>query len=65
MGDIKCSFCGAEKDEVEKLIQGPDKIAICDDCIMSCLQILVYGEDDTIEIELEGDDEDELSSTGC
>lgn len=63
----KCSFCGATSEDVEKLIAGPEAM-ICDECIMSCLEILVYGEPESIVIELDDDpesDEDAQSNSGC
>lgn len=35
-----CSFCGKSKEEVEKLIVGGDDIAICNDCVDLCVDIL-------------------------
>ena len=34
--DIFCSFCGRYKDEVGKMIAGPNGIFICEDCIDVC-----------------------------
>lgn len=31
-----CSFCGKSKDEVRRLIAGPDGVFICDDCVDIC-----------------------------
>ena len=31
-----CSFCGKSKDEVRRLIAGPDGVFICDDCVEIC-----------------------------
>jgi len=45
--DCKCSFCGKNQDEVEKLIAGPD-VYICDECIELCNEI-VLEEDETID----------------
>lgn len=39
-----CSFCGKAKDEVEKIISGPD-VYICDECVSLCVEIIA-GEDD-------------------
>ena len=44
--ECKCSFCGKNQDDVEKLIAGPD-VYICDECIELCNEI-VQEEDDTI-----------------
>ena len=47
--DCKCSFCGKNQDEVEKLIAGPD-VYICDECIELCNEI-VLEEDDADQID--------------
>ena len=39
--DIFCSFCGRYKDEVGKLIAGPNGIFICEDCIDICNKIII------------------------
>ncbi len=46
--DIFCSFCGRYKDEVGKLIAGPNGIFICEDCIDICNKIIL---EDLIEEE--------------
>lgn len=35
-----CNFCGKSKEDVEKLIVGGDDIAICNDCVDLCSDIL-------------------------
>lgn len=66
---MKCSFCGGKDDEVEKIIAASEKIGICDCCVMECLKILIYGEDDPIVIELEDEitegDLDAQTGEGC
>ncbi len=42
--DCKCSFCGKNQDEVEKLIAGPD-VYICDECIELCNEIVLEEDD--------------------
>ena len=37
---IFCSFCGRLRQEVNKLIEGPDDIFICDECIEMCHKII-------------------------
>ncbi|MDY3118729.1 MAG: ATP-dependent Clp protease ATP-binding subunit ClpX [Peptoniphilus sp.] len=37
--DPRCSFCGKSKDQVKKLIKGPDAY-ICDECVHLCEDIL-------------------------
>lgn len=39
--DIFCSFCGKYKDEVEKIVAGPNGIFICDECIDICNRIIL------------------------
>jgi ClpX C4-type zinc finger len=36
---LTCSFCGKSRDEVGKLVSGPNNIFICDECVLLCLQI--------------------------
>jgi ATP-dependent Clp protease ATP-binding subunit ClpX len=38
---IFCSFCGRLRQEVNKLIEGPDGILICDECIETCHKIIM------------------------
>ena len=35
-----CSFCGKSQHEVKKLIEGHDKVCICDECITLCNDIV-------------------------
>ena len=37
--EMRCSFCGKSKDEVDKLIAGPG-VFICNDCVGLCDRIL-------------------------
>lgn len=63
----KCSFCGTKANEVEKLFDSGNKAMICDECVMNCLEILVYG-DQVMEIEIDEIDEGDAnaqSDTGC
>jgi len=63
----KCSFCGALPEEVEKLFDSGNKAMICDECVMNCLNIMVYGEQ-TFEIdlgEMEEGESDDISNEGC
>ncbi len=36
MAEKKCSFCGKPQSETKVLIEGPDGIHICDDCVKQC-----------------------------
>ncbi len=53
--DKRCSFCGKTRNSVEKLIQGPEDIFICDECVRLCMEII---SDDEFDI---ADDEQEVS----
>ncbi len=37
---MKCSFCGKDQSEVQKMVSGPDDINICSECIQICNYIL-------------------------
>jgi len=43
--ECKCSFCGKNQEEVEKLIAGPD-VYICDECIELCNEIVMEEDQD-------------------
>jgi hypothetical protein len=36
----RCSFCGRDREAVERLIAGPQGVAICDQCVALCNEIL-------------------------
>ncbi len=48
--ECRCSFCGKNQDEVEKLIAGPD-VFICDECIELCNEIILDKDDSTDQAE--------------
>ena len=39
-GELFCSFCGKDRSQVQRLIEGPDSIYICDECILLSSEIL-------------------------
>lgn len=54
--DMRCSFCGKDSSQVERLIAGPD-VYICNECVALCQQIIDFDskenpEDDFTEIDL-------------
>lgn len=54
--DMRCSFCGKDSSQVERLIAGPD-VYICNECVDLCQQIIDFDnkenpEDDFTEIDL-------------
>lgn len=44
--NLVCSFCGRKKEDVGRLVAGPNGVFICDDCIEICKDIL--NETDTL-----------------
>lgn len=38
--DVRCSFCGKAQDQVKRLIVGPNGVAICDECVSLCNEII-------------------------
>lgn len=49
-GQLKCSFCGKNQDQVRKLVAGPG-VYICDECIELCTEIVEeeLGSEETAE----------------
>ncbi len=43
-GNHRCSFCGRNHDEVERLIAGPDGVFICNYCVELCHSLLIDEE---------------------
>ena len=42
--DMRCSFCGKNRSQVSKLIQGTGGIYICDECVDACAEIISEAE---------------------
>jgi ATP-dependent Clp protease ATP-binding subunit ClpX len=40
VAEYRCSFCGKNQDQVRKLIAGPSRVFICDQCISLCNEII-------------------------
>ena len=38
--NYRCSFCGKAQSQVKRLIAGPDRVFICDECVAVCGQII-------------------------
>jgi ATP-dependent Clp protease ATP-binding subunit ClpX len=51
-GELKCSFCGKNQDQVKKLVAGPG-VYICDECIELCNEIVEEELDEDLELEFE------------
>ncbi len=50
---VNCSFCGKSNTEVQRVIITEHKAAICDECILGCLELLIYEDDPNLEATLE------------
>ena len=50
-GQLKCSFCGKEQEQVKKLIAGPG-VYICDECIELCNEIIEEEVSEDVDVEL-------------
>lgn len=44
MSDIRCSFCGLERERSQVMISGP-RVYICGDCVQLCAQIVFEQRD--------------------
>ncbi|HRF98821.1 MAG TPA: ClpX C4-type zinc finger protein, partial [Aggregatilineales bacterium] len=42
--DHRCSFCGRDHEDVERLIAGPDGVFICNYCVELCYNLLMEEE---------------------
>ena len=42
--NMRCSFCGKNRSQVSKLVQGPGGVFICDECINICLDMIEEAE---------------------
>ena len=47
--EIHCSFCGKPRSQVRRLIQSPNGVFICDECVSECSQMLAEDGDLSVE----------------
>ncbi len=47
--NMRCSFCGRSRSQVNKLVQSPNGVCICDECIHECQGIIGGLDDDEFE----------------
>jgi len=40
VADYRCSFCGKRQDQVKRLVAGQHEVAICDECVSLCREII-------------------------
>ncbi len=46
--ELHCSFCGKPQSQVKRIVAGPDGVAICDECVTVCRDILREAMDDDL-----------------
>jgi len=51
-GQVKCSFCGKQQEQVRKIIAGPG-VYICDECIELCTEIIEEELNEDLDVELQ------------
>ena len=58
LDEMHCSFCGKSRSQVNKLIQGPCGVCICDECVSTCSDMIdeSLGFDEESEIETHSDE---------
>jgi len=60
--ELRCSFCYKAHADVKKLIAGPKDVAICDECVEVCYQIVAgkfdHPGNDTLTGKPSGHDDD-------
>jgi len=49
----KCSFCGKSQEEANVLIEGPNGIFLCDDCVKQCYTIVKEEADEKLKEEID------------
>ena len=59
---VYCSFCGKTNHEVKKIIAGPHSMAICDECVDLCKQIVDDVTEVAIPIEISDDERYRLAA---
>ena len=47
--DYTCSFCTKSQSQVKRLIAGPDRVFICDECVTLCDQIISEENEDIVD----------------
>jgi len=60
---IHCSFCGKGNSEVDNIIAASDKTCICDECVMRCLHIIIYGKPKPVTINLDDNESEDVKCT--
>ncbi|EHF01181.1 MULTISPECIES: ATP-dependent Clp protease ATP-binding subunit ClpX [Olsenella] len=46
--EMRCSFCGKTRSQVRKLVQGPNGVFICDECVSECADIMAENDEDFV-----------------
>jgi len=45
--ELRCSFCWKPRSAVRHLVEGPNQVFICDECIALCAEIMAEEEDES------------------
>ncbi len=49
--NVRCSFCGKPRSQVNRLVQSPNGVCICDECVRACGDIIGGIEEEELEAE--------------
>ena len=55
--NYQCSFCGKPQNQVQRLIAGPDRAFICNECVALCSQIISEENPSTSQVADRSDDD--------
>lgn len=42
--ELTCTFCGAKRSQVSKMVTNSYGAVICDECVMQALRLMVYAQ---------------------
>lgn len=42
--ELTCTFCGAKRSQVSKMVTNSHGAVICDECVMQALRLMVYAQ---------------------
>ena len=60
--NYQCSFCGKSQNQVQRLIAGPDRAFICNECVALCSQIISEESPNTSQVADRSDNDVNLMS---
>lgn len=62
--NYQCSFCGKAQNQVQRLIAGPDRAFICNECVTLCSQIIAEESPNTSQVADRSNNDANLMSDG-